>query len=172
MAEAMQQGREVRGVEAVLERPDGTLIPFIPFPTPLRDETGKVVAGSNMLLPLQTLRPPASSDFPDDELTAISPFDFGGAFDPDRLTGCMQWALAAIADVELAYQMDCERLDGWTGRSAERDRILAQLEYKRQKHRAPLDALLEDFHEYTRAFQANGSRVSTSMDPAGLYSLH
>ena len=172
MAEAMQQGHEVRGVEAVLERPDGTLIPFMPFPTTLRDETGRVVAGSNMLLPLQTLRPPASSNFPDDEITAISPLDFGSALDPDRLTGCMQWTLAAIADVELGYQMDCERLDGWTGRSAERDRILAQLEHRRQKLRAPLDTLLEDFHGYTRAFQADGSNASASMDRAERYALH
>jgi hypothetical protein len=55
MAVAMKQGREVRGARAVLERPDGTLIPFAPFPTPLRDASGKVVAGVNMLLTLPSL---------------------------------------------------------------------------------------------------------------------
>ena len=146
MAEAIQKGKAVRDVQAVLERPDGTLIPFIPFPTPLRDETGKLVAGSNMLLPLPALIPPASSDYPDDELTAISPIDFGSAFDPDRLTGCMQWALAGIADAELTFRMDRGRLDTWTGPRAERDRILTQLEHRRRKQHAPLDALLEDLH--------------------------
>ena len=37
----------VRGVEAVAERPDGTRVPFVPFPTPLRDPTGKVVGAIN-----------------------------------------------------------------------------------------------------------------------------
>lgn len=50
MAIALKEGRAVRGVQAVLGRPDGTLIPFTPFPTPLRDAQGVVVAGSNMLL--------------------------------------------------------------------------------------------------------------------------
>lgn len=157
MAEAMQQGQEVRGVEAVLERPDGTLIRFMPFPTPLRDERGKVIAGSNMLLPLPVSPLRVSSDLDEDELAAISPVDFGSAFDPDRLTGCMQWALAALADVELAFQADCERLDGWTGPSVDRDRVLAQLERRRQKLSEPLNELLDDFRAYARALQSNSS---------------
>ena len=52
MAVALKEGRAVRGVQAVLERPDGTLIPFMPYPTPLRDASGAIVAGSNVLLPL------------------------------------------------------------------------------------------------------------------------
>lgn len=50
MAVALKEGRAVRGVQAVLGRPDGTLIPFTPFPTPLRDARGVVIAGSNILL--------------------------------------------------------------------------------------------------------------------------
>lgn len=180
MAKAMQQGKEVRGVEAVLERPDGTLIPFAPFPTPLRDETGEVVAGSNMLVPLPALASAASPDLPDDELAAISPIDFGSALDPDRLTGCMQWALATLADVELVFRMDCERLDGWTGPSAERDRIRSQLERKRQKQREPLDALLEAWHGYTHTVQSNrshvtpqlGSGINAPKNRVELYALH
>jgi PAS domain-containing protein len=37
MAVALKTGRPVRGVEAVAERPDGTLVPFMPYPTPLHD---------------------------------------------------------------------------------------------------------------------------------------
>ena len=50
MAVALKEGRPIRGTEAVAERPDGTRIPFIPFPTPLRDADGKVVGAINMLV--------------------------------------------------------------------------------------------------------------------------
>ena len=50
MAMAVREGRIVRNVEAVAERPDGSRVPFIPFPTPLRDASGKVVGGVNMLV--------------------------------------------------------------------------------------------------------------------------
>jgi two-component sensor histidine kinase len=40
----------VRGVEAQAERPDGTRWPFLPFPTPLRDLSGKLVGAVNMLV--------------------------------------------------------------------------------------------------------------------------
>ena len=45
---ALKQGRVVRGREAIIERSDGTRIPIIPFPTPLRDGTGAVVGVVNM----------------------------------------------------------------------------------------------------------------------------
>jgi PAS domain S-box-containing protein len=50
MALAIREGRAIRGVEAVAERPDGTRVPFIPYPTPLRDSTGRIVGGINMLI--------------------------------------------------------------------------------------------------------------------------
>src|SRR6185312_2964870 len=50
MAIAIKEGRPVRGVEAVAERPDGTRIPFIPYPTPMRDAEGNVVGAINMLV--------------------------------------------------------------------------------------------------------------------------
>jgi PAS domain S-box-containing protein len=50
MAVALKEGRPVRGTEAVAERPDGTRVPFIPFPTPLYDASGKVVGAINMLV--------------------------------------------------------------------------------------------------------------------------
>lgn len=157
MAVAMQQGREVRGVQAVLERPDGTLVPFAPYPTPLRDASGRLVAGSNLLIRLPALTPPPSSDFADDERVAISPIDFGFALNPDSLTGCLQWAMSTLADVELAFRIDCERLDGWTGSRVERDRILAQLERRRQMQREPLDQLIDDLQGYARSSQPSGS---------------
>jgi PAS domain S-box-containing protein len=50
MAVALKEGRPIRGKEAVAERPDGTRVPFIPFPTPIRDSSGKVVGAINMLV--------------------------------------------------------------------------------------------------------------------------
>jgi PAS domain S-box-containing protein len=50
MAVALKEGRPIRDAEAILERPDGTRVPFIPYPTPLRDESGAVVGAVNMLV--------------------------------------------------------------------------------------------------------------------------
>ena len=50
MAIALKEDRAVRGVEAQAERPDGTRVPFLPFPTPLHDETGALVGAVNMLV--------------------------------------------------------------------------------------------------------------------------
>jgi PAS domain S-box-containing protein len=52
MAIALKEGRPVRGAEAVAERPDGTRVPFIPFPTPLRDASGNITGAINMLVDL------------------------------------------------------------------------------------------------------------------------
>ena len=50
MAIALKEDRAVRGMEAACERPDGTRVPFIPYPTPLHDETGKLIGAVNMLV--------------------------------------------------------------------------------------------------------------------------
>ncbi|HZH26123.1 MAG TPA: PAS domain S-box protein [Azospirillaceae bacterium] len=50
MAVALKENRPVRDVEAVAERPDGTRVPFVPYPTPLRDASGALVGGVNMLV--------------------------------------------------------------------------------------------------------------------------
>jgi len=50
MAVALKEGREVRGVEAIAERPDGTRVRFRPYPTPLRDPSGRLVGAINLLM--------------------------------------------------------------------------------------------------------------------------
>src|SRR5215213_6805657 len=50
MAIALKEGRIVRNVEALAERPDGTRVPFIPYPTPIRDAKGNIVGAINMLV--------------------------------------------------------------------------------------------------------------------------
>jgi PAS domain S-box-containing protein len=50
MAVALKEGRPIRNAEAIAERPDGVRIPFIPYPTPLRDEKGRITGAINMLV--------------------------------------------------------------------------------------------------------------------------
>jgi PAS domain S-box-containing protein len=50
MAVALREGRPVRGAEAVAERPDGARVPFVSYPTPLRDAAGRVVGAINLLI--------------------------------------------------------------------------------------------------------------------------
>lgn len=50
MAIALREGRAIRDAEAIAERPDGTRVPFIPYPTPLRDAKGNIAGAINMLV--------------------------------------------------------------------------------------------------------------------------
>ncbi|MEO7177510.1 MAG: histidine kinase dimerization/phosphoacceptor domain -containing protein [Allosphingosinicella sp.] len=50
MAVALKDQRPVRGAEAVAERPDGSRVPFIPYPTPLFDPTGALAGAVNVLV--------------------------------------------------------------------------------------------------------------------------
>jgi PAS domain S-box-containing protein len=50
MAISLKTQRPVRGVEAVAERPDGTRVPFVPYPTPFFDSSGALIGAVNMLL--------------------------------------------------------------------------------------------------------------------------
>jgi two-component system CheB/CheR fusion protein len=52
MAIAIKEERIVRGVEAIAERPDGTRVPFEPYPTPLFDASGVLIGAVNMLIDL------------------------------------------------------------------------------------------------------------------------
>ncbi|MEA1015613.1 PAS domain-containing protein [Sphingomonas sp. LY54] len=50
MAVAIQQRRQIRDVEAVAERPDGSRVNFIPYPTPVFNESGDLSGAVNLLL--------------------------------------------------------------------------------------------------------------------------
>jgi PAS domain S-box-containing protein len=50
MAIAVREERPINGMEAAAERPDGTRVPFMAFPSPLRDASGQVVGAMNMLV--------------------------------------------------------------------------------------------------------------------------
>lgn len=50
MAIALRENRSINGMEAAAERPDGTRVPFMAFPSPLRDASDAVVGAVNMLV--------------------------------------------------------------------------------------------------------------------------
>lgn len=50
MAVALKTGKPIRGTEKIVERPDGTRVPILPHPTPLRDEAGALIGAVNMLV--------------------------------------------------------------------------------------------------------------------------
>jgi PAS domain S-box-containing protein len=50
MAMALKEQQEIRGMEAAAERPDGTRVHFLAYPTPLFDANGTLTGAVNMLL--------------------------------------------------------------------------------------------------------------------------
>ena len=50
MAVAVKQKHAVRDVVAIAERPDGTRVSFIPYPTPLTDESGEMTGAINLFV--------------------------------------------------------------------------------------------------------------------------
>jgi len=56
MALALRERRPIRGMEAISERPDGTRIPFIAYPTPLFDAAGVLTGAVNTLVDISERR--------------------------------------------------------------------------------------------------------------------
>jgi PAS domain S-box-containing protein len=52
MAVALYEKRAMVGPEALAERPDGSRVPFMPYPTPIFDSDGTMIGGVNMLIDL------------------------------------------------------------------------------------------------------------------------
>ena len=50
MAIELREDRPVRGVEVIAERPDGTRVHLLPYPTPLHDSSGALVGAVNVLV--------------------------------------------------------------------------------------------------------------------------
>ncbi|MGF1619178.1 MAG: PAS domain S-box protein [Rhodomicrobiaceae bacterium] len=50
MAVALKERRPIRDIELIAERPDGTRIPVMPYPTPLHDAAGEFAGAVNMLV--------------------------------------------------------------------------------------------------------------------------
>jgi PAS domain S-box-containing protein len=56
MAVTLREGKAVRDVEVIAERPDGARIHLMPFPTPLRDADGRINGAVNMLVDISALK--------------------------------------------------------------------------------------------------------------------
>jgi PAS domain-containing protein len=56
MAVAVRERRAVRGARAMAERPDGKYVNFQPYPTPLFDSAGNLVAAINLLAEVTGMR--------------------------------------------------------------------------------------------------------------------
>jgi len=56
MAVAIQEARPIRGSEAIAERPDGSQVHFVPYPTPIHDRAGALVGAVNMLVDVAEAR--------------------------------------------------------------------------------------------------------------------
>ena len=63
---------------------------------------------------------------------------------PDDLLAELQTTLAALADVEVQYEMDRERLEAWAGPEAIKHKFATQLEERHQRDREPYVQLLAD----------------------------
>jgi PAS domain S-box-containing protein len=50
MALALKEKRPIRGKEAIAERPDGTRVSFVPYPTPFFDASGALIGAVNTLV--------------------------------------------------------------------------------------------------------------------------
>lgn len=56
MAVAIRERRTVRGIEAIAERPDGTRVHFLPYPTPLFDVDGNLTGAVNLFIDVTELK--------------------------------------------------------------------------------------------------------------------
>lgn len=56
MAIALKEGRSVRGIDIVVQRPDGIKRNIMPYPDAILDQHGKVVEGINMLVDITDLK--------------------------------------------------------------------------------------------------------------------
>lgn len=54
MAQALRQKQPVRGEELVVVRPDGAMVPILPYPTPIFDKSGALSGAVNLLFDLST----------------------------------------------------------------------------------------------------------------------
>jgi two-component sensor histidine kinase len=131
MAVALKEDRPVRGVEAMAERPDGTFVPFVPYPTPLHDNDGRLIGAINMLVDI-TERKQAENR----QKTLI-----------DELNHRVKNTLAIVQSLAIQTARHSHGLDDFTGRFERRLLALARahdLLTTRHWEDAPLEFLARE----------------------------
>jgi PAS domain S-box-containing protein len=75
MAMTLRNRQPIRGMEALCERPDGTRVALIPYPTPVFDASGKLIGGVNIVVDIsERKQAEAASAKRKDELAALYQF--------------------------------------------------------------------------------------------------
>jgi hypothetical protein len=64
--------------------------------------------------------------------------------------------------VEFGFQIDCERLEAWSGPEAEKERIVRQLESKRQRQRVLLNRRLDQLQQRAKRLMAEAQQGKAS----------
>lgn len=131
MAVALKENRAVRGAEAIAERPDGSRVPFIPYPTPLHDAEGNLVGAINMLV----------------DITERKQAEGRQKILIDELNHRVKNTLATVQSLASQTALHADDLDDFEGRFEARLLALSRahdLLTKRHWEDAPLDALARD----------------------------
>jgi PAS domain S-box-containing protein len=125
MAIALKENRPVRNVEAIAERPDGSRICFMPYPTPLRDEVGGLLGAVNMLVDITTRKQAEERmmlltgevDHRSNNLLAViqAMLRLTKADTAEEFQAAFQGRLSALANVQRLFSVS-----RWTGASIQR----------------------------------------------------
>jgi len=125
MAIALKENRPVRDVEAVAERPDGSRICFMPYPTPLRDDAGRLLGAVNMLVDITTRKQAEERmmlltgevDHRSNNLLAViqAMLRLTKADTAEEFQAAFQGRLSALANVQRLFSVS-----RWTGASIQR----------------------------------------------------
>ncbi len=104
MAVALREQRAVRGVELVVERPDGVRVPIMPFPTPLTDANGAFIGAVNVLIDISEQKRTHDSLVRRTQLQAAMLRLTDGLYRASSIEECYDAALDAIAEA-----LECKR---------------------------------------------------------------
>lgn len=152
MAIAINERRAVRGVEAIGERPDGTRIPFLPYPTPLFDEDGTLIGAVNMLVDVSDRR---RADRLHQQLAAIVEFS-EDAIISKTLEGIIQ-----------SWNSSAERLFGYSADEIIGQSIFTLIPQERQSEEADIIGRIRRGerveHYETKRRRKDGSLVEVSL---------